>query len=144
MKDLRLSIFRGYADTCPADTSLANIVEMIRCHAGIAAHTEKHRYNLQQGWKLEAAREKSSCPCFAVSVRFDKGKHKSDIRNWTHLCLADFDHIPAEQMGECLKRIREDQHTLLAYTTISGNGIRIISSYVPLEKTGLRTHMTQY
>ena len=139
MKDLRLSIFRGYADTCPADTSLANIVEMIRCHADIAAHTEKHRYNLQQGWKLEAAREKSSCPCFAVSVRFDKGKHKSDIRNWTHLCLADFDHIPAEQMGECLKRIREDQHTLLAYTTISGNGIRIISPYVPLEKTGLRT-----
>ncbi len=139
MEDLTLSIFRGYADTCPADIPLTNIVGLIREDAGIAAHTEKHRYNLQQGWKREAAREKSSCPCFAVSVRFAGGKLKADIQGWTHLCLADFDHIPAEQMEECLKRIRDDRHTLLAYTTIGGNGIRVISAYAPLEESNCRT-----
>ena len=139
MKNILLSLFQGYTDKRPTPTQLDNIVEMIRNHAPTAAHTEKFRYNSAHGWDREASREKASCPCFAVAVHFNGGKLKTDIQDWTMLCLADFDHIPAEQMGECLKRIREDQHTLLAYTTISGNGIRIISSYVPLEKTGLRT-----
>ena len=139
MEGLTLSIFKGYADTCPAEISLANIVQLIRNDAGIATHTEKYRYYMQQGWKTEAAREKSSCPCFAVSVRFANGKQRADIQDWTHLCLADFDHIPTEKLDECLKLIRNDRHTLLAYITISQKGIRVISSYVPLEETRFRT-----
>ena len=45
------------------------------------------------------------------------------------LCLADFDHLPAEEMNHALELIRKDPHTLLAYTTISGTGIRVISRY---------------
>ena len=45
------------------------------------------------------------------------------------LCLADFDHLPAEEMKHALELIRKDPHTLLAYTTISGTGIRVISRY---------------
>ena len=129
MKNILLSLFQGYTDKRPTPTQLDNIVEMIRNHAPTAAHTEKFRYNSAHGWDREASREKASCPCFAVAVHFNGGKLKTDIQDWTMLCLADFDHLPAEEMNHALELIRKDPHTLLAYTTISGTGIRVISRY---------------
>ena len=129
MKNILLSLFQGYTDKRPTPTRLDNIVEMIRNHAPTAAHTEKFRYNSAHGWDREASREKASCPCFAVAVHFNGGKLKTDIQDWTMLCLADFDHLPVEEMNHALELIRKDPHTLLAYTTISGTGIRVISRY---------------
>ena len=71
---------------------------------------------------IAAAREKAACPCFAVAVRFEGGKRKEHIAGYTLLCLADFDHVPEERMAECLQLIRQDGHTLMAYTTMSGTG----------------------
>lgn len=130
MTEIMLSLFQGYSDTCPTEISLTSLVEMIRKDASLADHTERHRYCRQHNWKTDAARAKAHCPCFAVAVRFAGGKKREHICAWTHLCLADFDHIPGEQMEGCLQQIRQDPHTLLAYTTISGEGIRVISAYV--------------
>ena len=113
----------------PTETTLEDIVGLIRHDAGTAARTQSHRYYLQQQHPQAASREKSACPCFAVSVHFDGGKSKEHIDGWTHLVMADFDHIPAERMAECVRRVREDPHTLLAYTTISGTGLRVIAAY---------------
>ena len=38
-KKTTLSLFKGYADTCPAEVTLENIVELIRNDAAIAEHT---------------------------------------------------------------------------------------------------------
>lgn len=130
MSEIMLSLFQGYSDTCPTEISLNALVEMIRKEPFLADHTAKHRYCLQQGWKTDAARAKAHCACFAVAVRFADGKKRENICGWTHLCLADFDHIPEERMEDCLQQIRQDPHTLLAYTTISGKGIRVICPYV--------------
>ena len=129
MKNYLLSLFRSYRDMKPTETTLKDIVGLIRHDAGTAARTQSHRYYLQQQHPQAASREKSACPCFAVSVHFDGGKSKEHIDGWTHLVMADFDHIPAERMAECVRRVREDPHTLLAYTTISGTGLRIVAAY---------------
>ena len=129
MKNYLLSLFRSYRDMKPTETTLKDIVGLIRHDAGTAARTQSHRYYLQQQHPQAASREKSACPCFAVSVHFDGGKSKEHIDGWTHLVMADFDHIPAERMAECVRRAREDPHTLLAYTTISGTGLRVIAAY---------------
>ena len=139
MRNILLSLFKGYSDTCPTDTPLGNIVEMIRHHAATAERTEKYRYFLHHNEAQPASREKSGCPCFAVSVRFNGGKRKADIQDWTQLCMVDFDHVPPERMTELLEVVRNDPHTLLAYITISGTGIRILARHVRGENSRERS-----
>lgn len=129
MKNQILSLFQGYTDLRPTNTTLADLAGQIRTDPQLKACTDKHRYYLSQGQDRAAQTIKAACPCFAVSVHFDDGKRKEHIDGWTHLCLADLDHIAPERMADCLRRVREDPHTLLAYTTISGEGLRIIAAY---------------
>ena len=126
MEKHHVSLFRGYSDTEPIETSLEEVVNIIKCDAALRDRTEKHRYYLQQELKRDADREKSGCPCFAVAVSFEGGKTRENIRTWTGYTLVDLDHVTPEQMSATLALICADEHTLLAYTTISGHGIRII------------------
>ena len=144
VNNLLVSLLKGYADICPTEVKLETIVEMIRSDSLVARSTELHRYYLAQGKDKAASREKSGTPCFAVAVRFSGGKRKENIAEWTSLCLADFDHIEAGQMERCLRLIREDSHTLLAYTTISGTGIRVISTYEPGNRCTICTPQVLY
>lgn len=126
MKDTVFSLFKGYADTLPVDTTLSEIIRMIRQDPAVKEHTLKHRYYASQGNAAAAEREKSSCPCFSVAVRFQGGKKKKHICGWTSVGLVDIDHLEKAALPELLKQITADPHTLLAYTTISGAGIRIL------------------
>lgn len=139
MENFSISIFKNYWDTCPIETTLQHVFELIRKDDILAAHTRQHRLHRSRQQNKQAGYEKMSCPCFAVSVRFREGKQQKHICGYTGLCMADFDHVPQEAMANCLKVIAGDPHTLLAYTTISGEGIRVLSAYraaQPLEGSG--------
>lgn len=124
MENILVSLFKGYADTCPIEVPLKTIISLLRDNQAVIEHTEKHRYYLEQKQVTAAAREKASCPCFAVSVRFEGGKQKANISEWTGICPVDIDHVPPERMEQCLELLKADKHTLLQYVTISGHGIR--------------------
>ena len=126
MEDITFSLFKGYADTLPAEATLSEIIRMIRQDPTVKLHTLKHRYYASQGNAAAADKEKSSCPCFSVAVRFQGGKRKRHICGWTSVGLVDIDHLEKAALPELLKRIVADPHTLLTYTTISGAGIRIL------------------
>ena len=126
MEHRNISLFRGYSDTESVETSLEEIVNIIKCDAALRDRTEKHRYYLQQDLRRDADREKSGCPCFAVAVCFEGGKPREHICAWTGYTLVDLDHIAPERMAATLTLICADKYTLMAYTTISGHGIRII------------------
>lgn len=126
---MMLSIFKGYADTMPVAVSLDEVVRLIREDKVLADHTEKYRYYRSQGQKTAAGREKAACPCFAVAVRFVNGKRKTDISGWTGLSMVDFDHLPEGRAGEVFEKVCADPHTVLAYTTISGQGVRVVCRY---------------
>ena len=126
MKNISISLFKGYSDIQPTEVTLQYVVNLIKNDALVRERTEKHRYYAAQGQPNAAAREKSSCPCFAVAVRFENGKQKDNIAGWTSLSLVDIDHVPADQLPQLLKIICADKHTLIAYRTIGGFGIRII------------------
>lgn len=121
-----ISLFRGYSDIQPKESTLREIADLIRNDALVRDRTEKYRYYSLNGQETAAAREKAACPCFAVAVRFEGGKQKNNIAGWTSLALADIDGVDAARLPELAERIRADKHTLLFYTTISGNGFRII------------------
>lgn len=126
MKNSNISLFKGYSDTESVETSLEEVVSTIRSNAALKDRTEKYRYYQEENLPKDANREKAGCLCFAVAVRFSGGKTRNDIVAWTGLTLVDLDHIEPERMEDIWKQICADEHTLLAYTTISGQGIRII------------------
>lgn len=129
MNKMMLSIFKGYADTVPVSVTLDEVVRLIREDKVLADHTEKYRYYRSQGQKAAADREKAACPCFAVAVHFENGKRKADISGWTGLSMVDFDHLSEGQAGEVFEKVCADPHTVLAYTTISGQGVRVVCRY---------------
>ena len=126
MKELQLSLFKGYPDTVPDTITLQGIINLIQNDPSVRDHTEKYRYYHEQGSLSAAAREKSSCPCFAVAVTFAGGKQQAHIQSWTSLGIVDIDNVPTEKLPEIREQITGSPHTLLCYTTISGRGIRII------------------
>ena len=81
------------------------------------------------GDTTRADAEKQHMPCFSVAVLFNGGKQQKHIVSYTGLSIVDLDHIPSERMAEVLEMVRGDEHTLLAYTTISGEGVRILARY---------------
>ena len=95
MNEMMLSLFKGYADTVPVPVTLQEVVRLIREDKVLADHTEKYRYYRSLGQKTAASREKAACPCFAVAVRFDGGKRRTDISSWTG---------PKDGRGRCSKK----------------------------------------
>lgn len=49
MEDITFSLFKGYADTLPAEATLSEIIRMIRQDPTVKLHTLKHRYYASQG-----------------------------------------------------------------------------------------------
>lgn len=135
MNDI-LNLFKGYRDTVPVATTLEEVVRLIREDMTVKEQTEKFRYlsTLSVQDKRECEQVKSGTPCFAVAVHFDGGKQEQHIAAWTGLTLADFDHLPPERVEELKAVAARDPHTLLAYTTISGCGLRILSRVTLPEK----------
>ena len=60
MEHRNISLFRGYSDTESVETSLEEIVNIIKCDAALRDSTKKQRYYLQQELRKDAARENSS------------------------------------------------------------------------------------
>jgi len=117
MEHRNISLFRGYSDTESVETSLEEIVNIIKCDAALRDRTEKHRYYLQQDLRRDADREKSGCPCFAVAVCFEGGKTREHICAWTGYTLVDLDHIAPERMAATLTLICADKVTTKKWNT---------------------------
>ncbi len=131
---MELSFFKGFTDTLPESITLDALVALMRTDESVRDLTEKHRYYRDMGNMPSAKYYKHRMPCFGVAARFAGGKRKEHIVALTGLSLVDIDHIAPDQMAAVLEKVRADEHTLLAYTTLSGQGLRILFRYV-LNKT---------
>ena len=140
----QLSLFRGVHDTQPRPVTLEELVTMMRTDQSVRDLTEKHRYARSTGDERNASRYKKMMASFGVAARFEGGRQQKHIVELTGLSLVDIDHIPAERMSEVLALVCGDEHTLLAYTTLSGQGLRILFRYetpsnLPLYGEALQT-----
>ena len=125
----QLSLFRGVHDTQPRPVTLEELVTMMRTDQSVRDLTEKHRHARATGDEQGASRYKKMMTSFGVAARFEGGRQQKHIVEFTGLSLVDIDHIAPERMTEILEKVREDKHTLLAYTTLSGQGLRILFHY---------------
>ena len=125
----QLSLFRGVHDTQPRPVTLEELVTMMRTDQSVRDLTEKHRYARATGDELGASRYKKMMTSFGVAARFEGGRRQQHIVELTGLSLVDIDHIAEEDMVRVLDLVRADEHTLLAYTTLSGHGVRVLARY---------------
>ena len=129
MNNLQLSLFRGVHDTQPRPVTLMELVTMMRTDQSVRDLTEKHRYARTTGDEQGAKRYKHMMASFGVAARFEGGRQQKHIVEHTGLSLVDIDHIAEEDMARVLDLVRVDPHTLMAYTTLSGQGVRVLFRY---------------
>ena len=126
---MQISLFNGFADKNPKPITIREVVEIIRADQRLQVLTENHRRYRAMGDTARADAEKQHMPCYSVAVLFSGGKQQKHIVAYTGLSIVDLDHIPGERMAEVLTLVKADPHTLMAYTTISGEGVRILARY---------------
>ena len=125
----QLSLFRGVHDTQPRPVTLEELVTMMRTDQSVRDLTEKHRYARSVGDEQGASRYKKMMTSFGVAARFEGGRQQKHIVELTGLSLVDIDHIEPSDMERVVSLVRQDPHTLLAYTTLSGQGVRVLTRY---------------
>ena len=126
---MHVSLFNGFADKNPKPITIREVVEIIRADQRLQVLTENHRRYRAVGDTARADAEKNHMPCYSVAVQFSGGKQQKHIVAYTGLSIVDLDHVPGERMAEVLGKVRGDEHTLMAYTTISGEGVRVITRF---------------
>ena len=126
---MQVSLFNGFADKNPKPITIHEVVEIIRADQRLQVLTENHRRYRALGDTARADAEKQHMPCYSVAVLFSGGKQQKHIVSYTGLSIVDLDHIPKENIPSVLEKVRGDEHTLLAYTTISGEGVRVLTRY---------------
>lgn len=127
---MEISLFKCFTSKKPTPSTLAAVADMMRNDAQLESITTAYRHTGSKSIKTES-------PLFGVACLFNNGKSKENITRLTGLSLVDFDHIdphpsnktPTANIAEMKKKAVADPHTLMCYTTISGNGLRIIYKY---------------
>ena len=76
--------------------------------------------------KASLSRLKSQMPAFVGWVTLRGGRSEANVTGYTGCVMVDLDHLSAAQFPAALAAVRADRHTLLAYTTVSGQGIRVV------------------
>ena len=139
-----VSSFENFTSKRPVSLSLDAIANFMRCDQRLESLTKAYRQTGSKHIKMET-------PLFAVACFFDGGKGKEHIKGLTGLSMVDFDHISPsgplneEELSALRSKIADDPHTVMCYTTISGNGLRIIFRYdQPQSKTqGVDDHVLE-
>lgn len=137
--NLQLSLFRGVKDTQPWPVTLDELVAMMRTDQSVRDLTDKHRYALSVGDKQSARRYKDMMLSFGIAAHFEGGRRYEHITAFTGLSLVDIDHIAPEDMERVLTLVHADEHTLLAYVTMSGHGLRVLFRYEMVGGDGMIT-----
>jgi len=103
--------------------------------------------------RLDALKNESML--FAVPCIFEGGKAQKHVVRLTGMSMVDFDHVVSEKgkvnsekFASALEAMRQkiisDPHTLLCYTTISGEGLRVLYRYELDESFELKQQMQFY
>ena len=137
-----VSSFENFTSKRPVSLTLDAIANFMRCDQRLESLTKAYRQTGSKHIKMET-------PLFAVACFFDGGKGKENIKGLTGLSMVDFAHISPsgplkeEELSALRSKIAGDPHTVMCYTTISGNGLRIIFRYEqPQSKTdGVGDHV---
>lgn len=138
---MKLNYYYHFKDQQTHLTELDEIVNRMLHDEVLRVQTELYRAQRRKELKMQT-------PLFAVAARMEGGKAINHVTGLTGLTLVDVDDLTAEQAIDVRRRAAEDEHTLLAYVTLSGCGVRVVCRYelpdaaMPLEEQMARYRQT--
>ena len=109
---------------------MEEIVRLIRYDNDVKYKTESYRKMASVLGKEKADEEvkRKMVPACSIGVLFDgNGRGAANVLGFTGLALCDIDKL--DDVDGALAKVKADPHTLLAYKTISGKGLRAIYRY---------------
>ena len=119
---MKLNFYNHFKDQQTRMAELDEIVNRILHDDVLRAQTQVYRAKRRK-------EQKQQTPLFGVAARMEGGKSKGHVKALTGLTLVDVDELSDEQAADVRRRAAKDEHTLLAYVTISGGGVRIVCRY---------------
>ena len=126
----QFSLFQHLQAVASRAIPLEEMVRLIQYDSDVTTKTNNYRRMAGVLGKKKADEEvkERRMPAVSVAVFFDgNGRKAAHILAFTGLALVDLDHV--EDVDAALEKIKAAPHTLLAYKTISGEGLRILYRY---------------
>lgn len=125
---MQSTIFKNmYSQNC-RDAEWQEIINIIRGNS-LKADTDKYRYYLSCNLNNDAQDIKRHMPAFTPAVVCNGGRKPENFVCLTGVGMCDFDHV--DDIGKAMAAAADDIHTMMAYRTISGKGVRVLFRYEP-------------
>ena len=132
-------LFQTLADRTPVAASFDEVFHMLT-GGSLEPRTAQYRFMLAQAARAESdgdtaeakrlktqlTRLKASMPAFIAWVTLEGGRSADNVTGYTGLVMVDLDHLTDDAFTDALAKVKADAHTLMAYTTLSGRGIRVV------------------
>lgn len=128
--DIILSLFGNPCSTPSTRISINEFYRLVRFDNDVRDKTDSYRNIMATLGKHKADLEvkQKRMPAVAAAVCFDgRGRRTENITSYTGLAMVDLDNV--KDTDRAFARITADEHTLLAYRTISGKGLRVLYRY---------------
>ncbi len=116
------SLFKGFFTKQSVVAEWSSVYDYLTC-GELQELTEQYRTTHE--WRYKSALLSITPACSLNGT----GKEASDILELTGIAMADFDHLPPERIEGARKAVNTDPHTFLSYSTVSGEGLRVLFRY---------------
>ena len=127
---MQVSIFSCLIDKTPKETSLEEIVRIMRSTERLRNLCERRRELIKSGNKFNADLIKRKLlPAFAPDALMYGGKARHNVTGLTDLCFLDIDHISYNEIEESMRLLYNDKHVVLAARSMSGDGLHFLVRY---------------
>lgn len=128
------SLFEGVRNTRSSRTIAWDEVFRLITGGRLREETEKHRFFRTHNMEADAERVKHRSPCITPAVQCRGGRRAGHIVGYTGVSMVDLDHVP--DLPATLALLRADPHTFMLYTTLSGEGVRVLYRWEPAPTDG--------
>lgn len=132
-ESLNPSYFKKKNSRKPEPMEWRTVLEIIQNDPQVRANTLASREARHLGDNDKADALKADCGAITAAACCEGGHGRKDISGLTGKLALDFDHIPVDRMAEAERMAKDDESTFLCYVTNSGNGLRIIVRYQPVD-----------
>lgn len=128
---MQVSVLRNLLASEVTEMDLGMIVDDIRNNQKLFDKTNEYRQILTSGLKDDILKfKRKHFQAFAPNALLFDGKARDNVIGLTDLCFLDIDHInDSTQLDHAMALLRKDKHVVLAYKSVSGNGIHILIRY---------------
>ncbi len=128
---MQLSVSKNLLVSEVTEMELGVIVEDIRNNQKLFDKTNEYRQLLASGQKDDILKYKRKhFSAFAPNALLFDGKARDNVVGLTDLCFLDIDNLAdSAQLDGALAILRQDKHVVLAYKSVSGNGIHFLIRY---------------